>query len=188
MIPSAETCFKLMETHGMLDHIREHSIMVERIATLIARGLRDAGMNISLEKVTAGALMHDIAKTESLETGVDHTARGKAICLENQMDEIADIVGEHVTLKSYDPVGFITEQEIVYYADKRVNHATVVSLEERLTYLIQRYGRGKEHIHQAILQNFNRCKEVEKRLFSRLSFGPEDMAERVERERGEERC
>ena len=48
------------------------------------------------------------------------------------MDEIADIVGEHVTLKSYDPVGFITEQEIVYYADKRVNHAAVVSLEERL--------------------------------------------------------
>ena len=58
-----------METHRMLDHIRKHSIMVERIATMIARGIREAGVNISLEKVTAGALMHDIAKAESLETG-----------------------------------------------------------------------------------------------------------------------
>jgi len=164
-----------METYGMLDNIKAHSVMVEKIALLIARGLLDAGETISLGKVTAGALMHDIAKTHCLESGEDHSAKGKTICLENHLDEIADIVAEHVIMKNYEPLGPITEKEIIYYADKRVNHDAVVSIEERLAYLLERYGNGRERIRQAIMRNFSICKEVEKRLFSKLNFGPEDL-------------
>jgi uncharacterized protein len=175
MIPSAKECLELMDQYGMLDNIKAHSIMVKKIAILIGQGLKDAGMGISLEKIAAGALLHDIGKTLCLNTGDDHEAKGREICLKNHLDEIADIVGEHVRLKDYHLDSPISEKEIVYYADKRVNDDKVVSLEERLRYLIRRYAKNMEHISQRIRENFQLCRAVEKKLFAKLDFRPEDL-------------
>jgi len=103
MIPTVEQCFEYMEKYEMLENIRAHSIVVEKVANLIARALRDVGVDVVIKKITAGALLHDIGKTLSLKTGGDHAAKGEEICYENQLDEIADIVGEHVRFKSYKP-------------------------------------------------------------------------------------
>jgi len=171
-----------MERYGMLENIRAHSIVVEKVAAIIAEGLMDEGADLLLEKVKAGALMHDIAKTLCLHTREDHAAKGKEICLQNHLDEIADIVGEHVRLKDYRKETPVSEKEIVYYADKRVNADAVVSLEERLEYLLERYGDGKAHRHHLIRDNFDLCKDVEVKLFSRLAFDPEDLARMIEKE------
>jgi putative nucleotidyltransferase with HDIG domain len=176
MIPSVQQCFALMTRYEMLENIKAHSIMVERIASLIARALREAGENLSLEQVTAGALMHDIAKTRSIKTKENHSAIGSEICLQNHLEEIAEIVAEHVVLKSFVKDGPVVEKEIVYYADKRVNHDKIVSLEERLAYLIRQYGNGDETLIRRMGKNFDLCKEVERKLFSKLSFAPEDVA------------
>lgn len=175
MIPSAKECLDLMEQYGMLDNIKAHSIMVKKIASLIGLGLKDAGIEISLEKLAAGALLHDIGKTLCLNTGDDHEAKGREICLQHHLEEIADIVGEHVRLKAYHLDSPISEKEIVYYADKRVNDDRVVSLEERLRYLIRRYAKNMEQISQRIRENFQLCKAVEKKLFAELDFRPEDL-------------
>jgi len=167
MIPSAEQCYEFMEKYGMMDHIRSHSIVVEKVAMVIARGLRDAGEDLLLEKVTAGALMHDIAKTLCLKSQEDHAVKGEEICLQNHLDEIADIVGEHIKLKGYERETPVSEKEIVYYADKRVNNNAVVNLEKRLAYLLDRYGAHKAHLRQMIRENFELCREVERKLFSR---------------------
>lgn len=176
MIPSVEECFEFMERYHMLDNIRAHSIVVEKVAGIIARGLRDTGLEISLELITAGALMHDIGKTLCLNTSEDHTAKGREICLQNDLHEIADIVREHVQLQNYQPAETIHEKEIVYYADKRVKHDAIVSLEERLKYLIRRYAKRKEHYIQLLRESFDLWKAVEKKMFARLNFRPEDLA------------
>ena len=176
MIPSADKCFELMERYGMLDHIRAHSVAVEKIARIIAQGLRDAGVAISLEKVKAGALLHDIAKTLCLNSATDHAALGKEICLQHHMQEIAGIVGEHVRLKNRTLDNRIHEKEIVYYADKRVTHDVIVSLEERLEDLFVRYGKNNAYRCQLIKENFDFCTEVERKLFARLNFRPEHLA------------
>jgi len=180
MIPSVEDCFELMEKYGMLENIKAHSIIVEKLANIIAKGLREAGADISLEKVTAGALMHDIGKTPCLDSGGNHAVIGAEICLKNHLDEISDIVGEHVRLKNYRLNKEINEKEIVYYADKRVNHDSVVSLEERLEYILIHYGRNREPLCQLIRENFNLSKDVEKKLFANLNFMPEDLAHMME--------
>ena len=179
MIPSVEKCFEFMEKYHMLDNIKAHSIVVEKVAGTIARGLREAGVDISIELITAGALMHDIGKTLCLNTGEDHTAKGKEICLENGLHEIVDIVKEHVRLQDYQPAEAIHEKEIVYYADKRVKHDAIVSLEERLEYLIRRYGKNMEHPIPLLQESFDLWKAVEKKLFTRLDFRPEDLAKMV---------
>lgn len=68
---------------------------------------------------------------------------------------------------------------IVYYADKRVNHDIVVSLEERLKYLLLRYGRDQHHLHARIRRNLDMAKEVEKKLFAKLSFPPEEIGNMI---------
>jgi uncharacterized protein len=176
MIPTSGQCFDLMEKYVMLDNIRAHSVVVEQVASLIARCLRQVGENLVLEKVTAGALMHDIAKTLCLRTGENHAVKGREICVDHRCFEIADIVAEHIVLAEYDPHDGVQEKEIVYYADKRVNHDVVVSLEQRLEYLLDHYGKNQDSLQNLIRENFSLCKEVEKKIFSRLTFRPEDVA------------
>jgi putative nucleotidyltransferase with HDIG domain len=159
----------------MLDNVREHSIVVAKIVMIIARGLAGAGIPVSVEKAVAGALLHDIAKTECLKSGGNHAVMGKEICLQHRLDEIAEIVDEHVRLKDYCQDGNITEKEIVYYADKRVRHSAVVSLEERLTDILDRYGRDNSELRHRIRENFRICETVERKLFARLRFEPEDL-------------
>jgi HD superfamily phosphodiesterase len=126
-------------------------------------------------KATAAALIHDIGKNAALETGQDHAALGRRICLDHQLWEVADIVGEHVRLREYRPNGEFTEKEVVYYADKRVNHDRIVSLEERLAYILERYAGEHEDIRRRILANFKICREVEERLLQSLGLMPEDI-------------
>ena len=163
----------------MLENIRAHSIIVEKVANVIAQGLIDAGVDLLIEKITAGALLHDIGKSLYLNSGHDHAAKGEEICFQNKLDEIADIVREHITLENYEPEAAIREKEIIYYADKRVNHDSVVSLEERLEYLLGRYGRNDEYLCGLIRENFQMCKKVEGKLFKGLRFRPEALIEMV---------
>ena len=179
MIPTAEECYALMEQYGMLDNIKAHSIVVEKVARIIASAIIETGYEISIERVTAGALMHDIGKTLCLGSKNDHAAKGMEICIRNNFTEISDIVGEHIRLSSYESGTEIRVEEIVYYSDKRVNHDKVVSLEERLEYLLVRYARGKKSLNRLIRENFKNCKIVEKKLFADLDFGPEDLEELV---------
>jgi putative nucleotidyltransferase with HDIG domain len=177
MIPSIETCFHLMDTYHMLDNIKAHSIVVAKVTHLISRGLRDAELPISVEMATAGALMHDIGKTACLKSRKDHSKMGIQICLQNHLDEIVDIVGEHVRLKNNSLNSNYSEKEIVYYADKRVKHTAIVTLEERLAYIIGRYGRNEKKIFRVIKTNFDFCKKVERKLFGKLNFSPESLSQ-----------
>jgi len=182
MIPTVKECYQLMDQYEMLEHIRHHSIVVEKVAGLITRGLIGAGVPLSIEKVTAGALMHDIAKTICLSEGCDHSLVGEEICLKNQLDEIAVLVGEHVRLKHFEPEGAILEKEIIYYADKRVNHDQIVTIEERLKDLFVRYGKGNVDLEKRMEENFRICRRVEQKLFGKLPFSPDDIPDLLERD------
>ncbi|WP_051185033.1 HD domain-containing protein [Desulfatiglans anilini] len=179
MIPSYETCLEAWDQHRMLDNIRAHSLIVARVAHFLAETLLAQGIPVSVAKTTAGALMHDIAKTPSLQSGEDHSELGRRICLQHHFDEIADIVAEHVRLRSFDLNGVYSEKELVYYADKRVNHDRIVSLDRRLDYIIERYGAGDPDRCSAIRLNFGRCRLIEGKIFSKLAFGPEALKHHV---------
>jgi len=176
MIPSVSQCLELMAYYGMLANIREHSLMVGRVAGLIGQELARAGWAISLDVVVSGALLHDIAKTASLGRDIPHDRLGRDICLEHGFDELAEIVAEHVVLKNGVPRPCCTEKEIVYYADKRVLHEEVVALEARLDYILARYGNGDAELHSRIRRNFSQAHEIEEHLFAVLPFSPGDLA------------
>lgn len=179
MIPSIAQCLELMEQYAMLPNIRAHSLMVGRVAGLIGQGLSRAGHSLSLELIVSSALLHDIAKTASLETELRHDELGREICLRHGFAELAEIVAEHVVLKDWAPARCCTEKEIVYYADKRVLHDEVVTLEARLDYIIHRYGNGDKELHAKIRDNFAQAHAIEAQLFAELDFPPEELGERL---------
>lgn len=185
-IPDITTCIRLMDEYAMLANIRHHSLVVARVADALLTGLQDESGRASLANdklVITGALLHDIAKTPCLDSGCDHAARGAEICLQHGYPEVAQIVKEHVILAGHDPAryqnGLFTAGEIVYYADKRVRHAEIVSLDERLEYIISHYGNNDPHRHALIRENFERCLEMEQALFSILPFSVNDLEYRV---------
>ena len=178
MIPTVETCLQLMDEHRMLANIREHSRVVARVAELITTELRQRGEALDLDLVTAGALLHDIAKTHCLDSRCDHAKVGSAICRDLGFPETAEIVAEHVVLKGGVPE-LCTEKEVVYYADKRVLHDEIVPLEARLEYILHRYDNGDEELGARIRRNFSQAHAVEERLFAELDFSPEELEERL---------
>lgn len=185
-IPDTATCVILMDEYKMLNNIRHHSLVVARIAdTLIIELLDDPSESSAPERalVLAGALLHDIAKTPCLDGSCDHASAGGDICRRHGYPEVASIVEEHVILKNHDPKryknGQFTAREIVYYADKRVRHDQIVSLDERLDYIIEHYGNKDPKLHQLIRDNFLRCRELERALFSFLPFSAESLEHRI---------
>lgn len=184
-IPDIAACAALMERHGMLANIRAHSIMVARIARLLADGLRKTSSSPpDLRLCVSGALLHDIAKTPCLASGCDHAKTGAEICRSLGFPEMAEIVAGHVILPDFAPAqyqaGIFSAGEIVYYADKRVRHASIVSLTERLKYILDKYGGCDARKHEHIQDNFRKCSQLENWLFSFLDFVPEDLARRLE--------
>lgn len=187
IIPDVAHCFRLMDEYAMLPNIRGHSIMVARVALQLWEGLahdeRVASHLPARDLVAAGALLHDIAKTPCLQSGDDHARAGAEICARLGYPEIARIVAEHVVLRDHDParneIGRFTAREIIYYADKRVRHEEIVSLEERLVYILERYGAGEPEVERRIRENFARCVQLEYSLFSFLPFAPARLAQLV---------
>lgn len=180
MIPTPAECLQLMGEYQMLANIRAHSLMVARGAELLALALRGRGEAIDIDLTVAAALMHDIGKSFCLDNDRNHAALGADICRQHDLHELAPLVLQHVVLEApCFPEAPLSAREIVYYADKRVNHDQIVALDQRLAYILDRYGKNDPLRQAAIRQNFERCLLIEAGIFAGLDFRPEDLAERL---------
>ncbi|MCG6911252.1 MAG: HD domain-containing protein [Deltaproteobacteria bacterium] len=172
MVPSAQTCYQLIEEMGMLDHIVSHSEQVCRVALCLTDRLDGRFSALDRHLVIASALLHDITKTRSFETGENHALTGEQLLKERGYPEVGRVVGRHVHIPAGDLLQVPDEAQIVNYADKRVLHDEVVSLERRMHYIVERYGRTAEH-RQRIMSLWEQSRMLEKRLFTHIDFAPE---------------
>ncbi|MBC7355467.1 MAG: HDIG domain-containing protein [Desulfomicrobiaceae bacterium] len=163
-IPSDETCQAWWRTYDMLPHIERHSAQVAAIATEIATLAAAAGKTIAADLgaadavrlVRAAALLHDLGKTYCIRHGGNHSQLGAAWVMEcTGNPRLAQGVLHHV----YWPGPLDPELHflplVVSYSDKRVRHEEIVSVDERFTDLLERYGhtpQSREHIHRTWAQ------------------------------------
>jgi uncharacterized protein len=160
-IPSIDECYEIMKDR-MLPHIKEHSEQVMKVALAIIYNL-NPDVLINKDLVIAASLLHDITKSRALTTKEHHDATGGLLLRELGCRNVADIIEEHVELKQYNPDGELKEKEIVFYADKRVTHNKIVTVDERVSDLLIRYGKT-ENIRQHILKNKKSIQEIEKKI------------------------
>lgn len=190
-IPSISQCLELHDRFEMFDNIRAHSSVVARVAESLVDGLEKAGKTSGplpdREEAVVGALLHDIAKTLCIKTGCRHAEIGRQICVELGYPEISTIVAEHVVLKDFRAnlygQGIFGAKEIVFYADKRVCHDQVVSLDGRLEYILGRYGDQNPAKEYLIHQNFKQTLDFEKYLFDFLNFQPDEIVQHISHEK-----
>ena len=169
-----EACFALIRETGMIKHIVAHSRQVCRVALFMTASLQEQGLLLDTDLVRTSSLLHDITKTRSLRTGEDHARTGAELLAGRGYPEVGKIIGEHVRLSSYEDLRVPGEAEIVNYADKRVLHERITSLEERMTYILERYGRSPGHI-QRIIDTWERTKILEACLFRYLPYSPDEL-------------
>jgi putative nucleotidyltransferase with HDIG domain len=177
-IPGPDQCHRLMQRMQMRSNIVDHSRQVCRVAEFLTDSLMAAGLPLNRRLATAGALLHDITKTRSLETGENHAATGGVYLAELGYRRVAEIVRQHVRLDRYADNGHPGEAEVVNYADKRVLHDTITDLKARMTYIQERYGTTRQH-RDRIAVLWQTTLELEARLFARLPFGPEALVEKM---------
>jgi putative nucleotidyltransferase with HDIG domain len=174
-VPEREECRRLLESHGVPPHIRRHSEQVARVTLRLGAALGAAGFSLDLDRLEAAALLHDIAKAECLGGRQDHAREGGARLRALGYPEVAALVERHVDLGAWDPLGEVTEAEVLNYADKRVRHEEVVTLGERFLDLLERYGKDRPAARARIRNNWRIMEELEAKLFARLPFGPDAL-------------
>ncbi|MCX8124834.1 MAG: HDIG domain-containing protein [Spirochaetes bacterium] len=172
-IPDTTTCLKLLQQYHILPNVLQHSLQVQKVACAIVNHL-NGSVSINRDLVCAAALLHDITKSRALITGEKHDITGKQLLEELGYPEIADIVGQHVFLDDTSPNSPLTEADIVYYADKRVMHDTIVTVDQRIEDLLKRYGTTPER-YARILENKDIILLIENKLKRHLTKPIEDI-------------
>jgi uncharacterized protein len=164
----------LMKRYNGREHIIRHCIKVAEVAVSISEALNRKGENLNLHEVEAAALVHDITKAESLDSGEDHSLTAYRLLKQLGYTRIAEIVQQHVfLLKDPDSPG-VSEEEVVNYSDKRVRHDQVVTLAERFEDLRARYCRDEEgKAWMDRMESFSN--RIEEKIFSKLDMEPEDF-------------
>lgn len=170
-IPSLDECRALIYRYSMRPNIIEHSMRVMDVSLAITDNLVP-GTRIDRDLVAAASLLHDITKTRSLETKERHDVSGARLLRELGYLRVADIVEQHVFFRDFSPGGALEEREIVYYADKRVMHNAIVTVEERVADLVARYGTTPERT-ALIIKNKDFILALEKKICSFMAVDME---------------
>lgn len=148
-LPTISDCYQIWDKYEMPENIRAHTRAVARVADAVASEIARQGVSVDVELVNRGALLHDIAKLRGIQCGKDvhHTDQGAAIVLQ---EGFSSRLAEVVRLHGLDEFSFdlSIEEQIVNYADRRVVHDRIVSLEERLQDLHVRYSAAARIIEK----------------------------------------
>ena len=173
-IPCKKTCYDIITSHCMMDHIVAHSKMVHDVTEMICRYLVVKYPDLNIELSKSAALLHDITKTRSFSTGEKHSETGGELLESLGFPETGRIIRQHVILDCYDSTTAVNEAEIVNYSDKRVLHDRVVPLEERLNYIYEHYVTDQKFMKQ-FRELREKTFELEDKLFTRIDLNPDDL-------------
>lgn len=173
-IPSQNDCLQLMCDMQMPEHIVAHSIQVCRVAMCLVDHLESKGIQLDGQLVQAAGLLHDITKTRSFETAENHAFTGGQELTDLGYPEIGHLVRQHVRLDDYADPKNLSEAVIINYADKRVLHDRIVSLDERMRYIQERYGTEPGDKHRIRLL-WKKTTALEKQIFKYLFFSPDEL-------------
>jgi uncharacterized protein len=174
IVPSRQQCLWFMDNYRMPAHIQEHSRKVAEIAIGLGIYLNRQGAGLAIALLQAGGLLHDIAKARCVRTGENHAVIGGQMVRQLGYPLVASIVEEHVSIAACDLEGPLSETLLVNYADKRVKHSEIVTLEERFGDLADRYGDTPQR-KARLTKNLSLFMHLEEMIFADLAIQPTDV-------------
>ncbi len=183
----------LIEEFHVPRHVMRHCEGVATFAVKLGGKFIAAGEKIDLDLLYQAAMVHDLVRVvdfghfhpekfpggftqQDLEVwealrkkyaGIHHADAGAQILEERGFSKIAEVVRAHRFI--HIKIGFKSwEERILYYADKRVKHDKIVTLEERLrdgrirnAHIIKRTEEESEILNRKVF-------ELEKEIFEKI--------------------
>ena len=150
-LPSKRKALKLLFEAGCSPAVVEHCKAVAAVAVKIARACEKKKLNVDIQLVEIGALLHDIGRSRT--HSVNHAVVGMEIAESLGLpDKLVSIIGRHIgggitvdearrlgwPVKSYMPQTL--EEKIVAYADKLIEGLRTVPIEQTLEKLSRELG------------------------------------------------
>jgi uncharacterized protein len=142
-LPSREQALQLLHQSGCLRNVINHCEAVAELSVEIAEACRKKGIDVNLELVEIGALLHDIGRSKT--HSVHHAVIGAQIAREYGLPEsVISIIKRHVgggiTAKEARKLGWpkdvyvpkTLEEKIVAYADKLIEGSRRVPIEKTI--------------------------------------------------------
>jgi uncharacterized protein len=142
-LPSKEQALQFLRKSGCSENVIKHCEAVTQLAVEIAKACRERGLNVNLELVEIGALLHDIgrSKTHSVHHAVTGAKIAEALGLPKPVISIIKRhVGGGITAKEAEKLGWpkdiyvpkTLEEKIVSYADKLIEGSKRVPIEKTI--------------------------------------------------------
>ncbi len=150
-IPSREEALNILKESGCSPKVIRHCKAVSSLAVQIAQRCKRNGIDVDLDLVRIGALLHDIGRSKT--HSVHHPIVGARIAQSLKLpEEIIRIIKRHLggglTAKEASELGWpnedyipeTIEEKIVTYADKLIDGEKIVSIQETIRKLSRRLG------------------------------------------------
>lgn len=178
LLPEIPTCLLWLQQNGASAHLMTHVQQVAAIAYALAVWLRAAGMDVNPILAHRGGLLHDLAKASKHEAGTDHGQAAGALLRQKGEPALAEIADHHMlfTLMDEARTPRTWEQKLVYYADKLVEKNELVTVDERLSGLQERYNIDSGILLSALTP---RIKALEAEICAPLDLTPGLLHQRL---------
>ena len=146
-LPSREQALQLLYENGCSIRVVNHCRTVAKLALETAEALKKKGLNVDLELVEAGALLHDIgrSKTHSVNHAIEGAEiAGKAGLPKPVVSIIKRHIGGGITANEAKALGWpnddiyvpeTLEEKIVSYADKLIENGKRVPVDRAIEQL-----------------------------------------------------
>lgn len=155
--PTVELCEKIQDYFKISDNEKKHCNKVAHAALNILSKLSERGIKLNRDIIVAASMLHDIAKGNSM-----HAKLGAKWLKDMGYDEIAKIVEKHMELDAISDT--LTENEVVYLADKLVKDDNIVSINERFSYKEKLYNQD-----EMIIRTVKKRKEQALKLYAMMN-------------------
>jgi uncharacterized protein len=160
-LPSSQIALSLLSESGCSNSVIAHCKAVSALAVKFAEACEKKGLDVDVNLVEVGALLHDIGRSKT--HGVNHVIVGVEIAKSlNLPESIVSIIERHVgggitadeakelgwPVKDYLPTTL--EEKLVTYADKLIEGLRVVPIEKTLLNLSRELGEDHPAIDRII--------------------------------------
>lgn len=158
-LPSSEMALKFLFEAGCSESVISHCKAVSALAVKYARICKSKGMNVDINLVKIGALLHDIGRSKT--HNVTHAVAGVEIAKSLELPEdLVSIIESHIgggisaaeakklglPIKDYFPETL--EEKLVAYADKRINGSNVVPIEQTIEEFSKKLGKNHPSVER----------------------------------------